>query len=673
MKKNLIKKLIFILFIGEWGLLNFFLLDFPSLRRIRRLSLELIPDPYLAEPVTVEFVTTIKSRIERIEAFAIKYAEGTSLSSDTWEIGLTLAILRNIEDLALKDLEIKKWIEKNYSFLKQYFPQLDELEKIPQSAEPFEDLRKIFAAIEGKESYSAIESSLINLYFEEFIQRSIQPQLLRIEPAETRQDTLLKTTLFLHRFRNPPPGINRNLVIPPDYLPDLKKISTIYFEDKTTQKGNYKKIVNDYLLNKLIHFELEGYGNRFLRGTKYVTQIQGLSEDQIKELIKEDLKRFVEENYPIVRRIVWSAFNYRYYADYDAATRSVLPLHFTLTITEAEYLVRKIISAYLKRVEDLYKPGETIFDPHLSENKEKSRLAYEDWAKVLEKIKDMERVIGPSQPLRLQRAIFYYLIKKLATAGAYDLSIQEIREKFQDIGEIPETETLREYRFVLSSFNKLDKEVLNNQKEKTKLVIFADNHGEFIYLLGFMQYALQTNPNLTIYLVTRRVPVADDVYKDSAWRILDYDKNNQNYFAFLREKANRERFYIISDGPDLQGEDFRSLSGGEFNVLTSKKTGQTEFDKIVVLSIGNANFVSTQGLKLERFYLYRVKTEKVSAATGIPSKSPEYGEFPLILAYLPAEICIGTEFGSLRYSDMLTYAKSHPQFYDPPLGRYPYP
>ncbi|MFN7171039.1 MAG: ARMT1-like domain-containing protein, partial [Candidatus Omnitrophota bacterium] len=301
-------------------------------------------------------------------------------------------------------------------------------------------------------------------------------------------------------------------------------------------------------------------------------------------MIKEDLKRFVEENYPIVRRLVWSAFNYRYYADYEPTTRSLYPFHFTLTITEAEYLVRRMISAYLKKVEDLYKPGETIFDPHLSDNKEKSRIAYEDWGKVLKKIAEIKENIGNSNPLRLQRAILYYLLKKLATAGAYDLSIQEIREKFQDTGEIPETESLREFRFAISSFNKLFKEVLNNQKEKTKLVILADNHGEFIYLLGFIQYLLQQNPNLIIYLITKRTPVADDVYKDSVWRILDYDRENQGHFNFLREKANKERFYIVNNGPDLQGEDLRSLSWDEYQTFTSKHAGQITFDKIVVLS-----------------------------------------------------------------------------------------
>ncbi len=702
-------------------------------RRIRPIaSAQFILDPILSQSVSESLILLLATRLPQIDGL-IKDAGG-EFSEDTWKTGLLLAILKDIKGLGLETLDIPTWIEENRSFILPYLPALE----IPATSHPFEALRDS-AKIKPENAYQGIVNSIINFYFLDWIERSgsLHPAPFWDDSSaarEARHINALRTVLGLHFMRTQRPEAGQ--LFPDDYLPDLWKIGELLHGSRS---GNYTNEIEGYLLSALIRSELEGYAQRYLRAIKYSPQINMLLSEimqldiatvkgelrgycqtlpdtnsekvniqkllahdenpslnsflralllervRIPQLIKEDTEKFVEENLPVVKRIVYSAFYFRPTASPKIpGIIPTTPLIDNLTVAEAEYLVRRILSIHFRQLEtQVREDGEDrrYFDPHLYANKHKSRLALLDWEMdVLPRIETIKKSLGENpEPYRLHRVITYYLVKELATAGAYDLSMAEIKKMYEATGSPLgwDDGTIREHRFEISAFNKLFNEVLASvyhntdsaiRGQKIKLVIGLDNHGELIYFFPLIQAVLQMNPNITICLLPRGRPVADDVYYSSVRQILEDDYRKGRHFAFLYEELygrSNPRFFLIREGPDIQGDHLRYASQDELHAFTSTKIGTTTFDRIVYLGIGNANFVSTQGLNLERYYLFRVKAARVEAATGVPKEG-----FPLILAYVGKGACIGTSFGKDIYHTLLQYVAQHKEFYDPPRGTY---
>ncbi len=681
----------------------------------------------LAQLVSVDLITTlVRSYVDGFgqtvlttsgfDEILSRREDRLELPLGTWIVGTVLAILRDTPELGLGNLDITSWMQANNASLLEYFPDL----KIPDSAGPFIELIEKYKQ-EQKLTYSGIQKSITNYFFLNFLQQQTPTlNLLHQSDRQTRHTLALINILNLHILRTPHPDY-QSLVLK-SYKPDLWTIGFLRESDPEA----YLAETEIYLRDNLIRSELAGYAAVWLRGEKYYSEIQAIKyevstmnlnavreiikahysllniapalveqvlatadkaflqstlvEIEISKLIQEDVNEFVEEHYPVLRSIVWSAFNFRT----EIIDGSEKPLIDSLTIAEAEYLVRKIMSVYFSdlRQEILAKTGEKHFDPHLDANKLKNRVAYEDWKNVLNKINDIRASFGEipqdsaqreTYEYRVNRAILYYLTKKLATAGIYDLSIPSIRERFSSTGflaGLEDSETMREHKFEINSFNKLLNEVLLNTDEQVKLVIGADNHGEIIYLLGLIQVLLEINPNITVFLIPRGAPTSDDAYYSGIREIFEYDLAHNDYFAFLHEQekliSNKRRFFLIREGPDFQGVNLRTLSEQEFQALTISPHNR-EFQRVVYLGIGNANFVSTQGLETERYYLFRVKAIRVAEATGIPADG-----HPLILAYTAPGDCIGTSFGAIgkRYLNLHQYFTMHPEYFDPPQGIY---
>lgn len=681
-------------------------------RRIRssESSPEFILDAELVNLVPLNLITLIVNRIREIDGFLGNIS--TEFTPSTWRIGLILAILKDISGLGLEQLDIASWIKENRRALLSFFPDLE----IPSSSGPFEALKdrvKQTAEI----AYKGIQNTITNYYFITFIQNSYPSINLLDQDKQMRHLFILQGILNLHILRNR--TLQASQLIPDDYIPDFQRLGEM-------QHSNlYADNIEGYLLKKLIKFELEGYASRYLRTFKYAAEIANITEvvlgldigevrrrvgiyyagiqaddsvtqrlisssnekilknvlieAEISTLIEADIQRFVQENYPEVRRIVWSIFNFIPSDKISTLLISNAPLIDNLTISEAEYLVRKVMSIYFegsigKNVQEIGETG--YFDPHFYTNKNKSRIALVDWENTLGKLEEIKAALGANpDPYRENRVVLYYLIKKLATAGIYDLSVEDIRTKFAAQGNISGLEAtgdLRQYAFAVSSFNKLYNEVLASnlsedpviKNQRIKLIINVDNHGEIIYALGLIQYILKINPNIVIYLLPRKTPAGDDAYSNSVWQILNDDGGR--FFGQLTSQSTSpdRRFFISNEGSDFQGQDLSTMPKGS-DIFTSKQVGRMTVDKIVYLGIGNANFCSTQGLELERYYLFRVKAERVAEATGISREG-----YPLVLAYLDPGACIGTSFGKERYGNLLQYVDLHKEFFDPPLGGY---
>jgi len=702
-------------------------------RRLRthHSSSEFILNAGLSVPLSEDLVVSIAKQIPELITMVEKRVQLNFWSESTWKVGLTIAILKDIEGLKLENIDIALWINEHYSNIKKDFPYLE----TPNFSAPFETVRDDFKAAK-KTLYDDMQSLINAYYFLDFIQRArSSPANYTVFDKSTRERFILGKILNLHIYRDRHPKSAQ--LIPHSYIPDLYTLLELKFEHPSI----YESEMNGYLLGHLLEFELEGYADRYLRVKKYFREIQMikyevfyeypidqvkrelrmyysmsdekfssvasklintasegflrnlLCENKISELLEEDVKRFVQVNYPVVRRIVWSAFHLK--PEFGKGNYLIDLLGFS----EAEYLARRVMRLYFGELikDTSIRVGEDVdnFDPHFSKNKLTNRTAYEDWSNVKKEIASIEeRFVDLADPYRKHRAIVYYLLKKLATAGAYDLSNKELRERFDEEGMlsgIEELNDMRRHRFELSSFNKLFDEVLANKEKRIKLVISADNHGEIVYLLGLIQYVLEeVNPNIVVYLIPKSHPVANDVYYSAIWEMLYYDQDvtgreqeskGMLYFDLLYNQLlsplRDKRFILVSDGPDLQGDDARVVSQEEFYALTSPKLWKFGFDKIVDFRIGCAHWRTSQELfspalvssleeqnvKVERYFMHRIKFPNVAKSIGISEE-----EAPLILAYVEPSIPIGTTFAS--YDTLMDYVKAHPKFYDPPLGSY---
>gem|GEM_PF-3293972 len=605
-------------------------------------------------------------------------------------IGFILAMVKDIRELELEKLDIYEWMEENSSLLLEKIPEFKKISEITSEPQklisflieklksiPFEQLKHIYKD-SASLRYQGFENAIINYYFLTFVQNASSISEL---PADDIACDLLvfEEILKLHRFREIKwPGIN----LPSDYCPDLWLLG----EQKEEIR---KREIEEYLLDRLIEFQLLGYAQCFIGEKEKQRLASNWNEKEFLEALDahkfdSEIKRFIEEHYPYIRRIVWSAFNFRPHFTHGQ------PLIDTLPISLAEDIVRKIISLYFKNFGELKNSPAygSISDPFYYLNRIKNDYAYRVWGKyILKKIEIIKGRFDNPEDYYCEKAIVEYLFKILTIAGVFDLSVDTIRKRIEEEGfmeVIEECLNPRTHPFIVRSFNKFFEEVVFNKEKKTKLVIYADNNGEIIYLLGVIQYLLEINPNLYIFLVPRGVPVADDVYYRMVVEILREDSpelGGKNYFAFLRNQFElfgygdlEKRFHIVENGPDIQGVDLNCLGEDTLTkiFLGIDRRGKKVFcDRIVCLFIGNANFVSTQGLDVslqipvDRYYLFRVKSDRVSEATGIPKEPPRFIEYPLVFAYVEPGVCIGTSFGERVYPTLLEYEREKGEYFDP--------
>lgn len=234
----------------------------------------------------------------------------------------------------------------------------------------------------------------------------------------------------------------------------------------------------------------------------------------------------------------------------------------------------------------------------------------------------------------LVEALFQYTkLKELAelttSSNIVDMSILSIREPFLANPNRFITNKLSVHDdFAVSSFMKFYKEIVRSSG-KVELGYFVDNHGEVIFDLLFVKELLNTNPDLSVTVVPNSTYVANDVSYDSLLEILNYDSREEQYFHALISLDHKEnsRFNIAEYGYPAQGIDIRRANEQLADLL--KRLDSAVFK-------GAANFQSTQGINVDRYNLFMVKSSSLQEATGL-----DLEEQHLIFAYFPAGTKVG--------------------------------
>lgn len=170
-----------------------------------------------------------------------------------------------------------------------------------------------------------------------------------------------------------------------------------------------------------------------------------------------------------------------------------------------------------------------------------------------------------------------------------------------------------------------------------RLVWLIDNDGEAVFDLWLIQMLVDLGHQITI--VGKAVPASNDATLTDLEEIV-----NLPQFQDLRSALNGGDVALCSSGSKTTGTNLYQATSGFANVL---------LDAELVISKGQGNFYTTQGLKRDTFYLLLSKGVTAERFTGV-TPDPDKIIDGLILAYVPAGTRLeGTlaEFcGRIRFS-----------------------
>ena len=152
-----------------------------------------------------------------------------------------------------------------------------------------------------------------------------------------------------------------------------------------------------------------------------------------------------------------------------------------------------------------------------------------------------------------------------------------------------------------------------------RLVWLIDNDGEAVFDLWLIQMLLDVGHQITI--VGKAAPASNDATLTDLEDIIDLPQ-----FRDLRSAVNGGDVSLCSSGSKTTGTNLYQATPSFVNLL---------LDAELVISKGQGNFYTTQGLKRDTFYLLLSKGVTAERFTGVvpdPSKVID----GLILAYVPA-------------------------------------
>ncbi len=169
----------------------------------------------------------------------------------------------------------------------------------------------------------------------------------------------------------------------------------------------------------------------------------------------------------------------------------------------------------------------------------------------------------------------------------------------------------------IDCFERFQKSVIEGSPKR--LIWLIDNDGEAVFDLWLIQMLLESGHQITA--VGKMAPASNDATLTDLVEIIEHPK-----FQRTREALNLGDFSIISSGSRTVGTNLYQATSEFANAL---------IDTDLVISKGQGNYFTTQGLKRDAFYLLLSKGITAEKSTGVISnKSKDIDA--LILAYVPA-------------------------------------
>lgn len=292
------------------------------------------------------------------------------------------------------------------------------------------------------------------------------------------------------------------------------------------------------------------------------------------------------------------------------------PLRDDLTNLYVLNVVRTVMKAVL-----LKDPKAPTFDPYAETNAKANEIAID-----IARKESANSVMDPKEETKR-------LMKFAIGGGVIDLNSPVLRADYKadpeyfiehHFNKAGATEFAS--RYFEEDFERFYEETVKS-KAKIRLVYFLDNNGEAVFDLMLMWQLMRVNPNLSIYVVPKVQTLGNDISYDEVIDII----SGTDLFGELKGMLGK-RFYIIDKGPQIQGVDGKRIS----KELTDVLQGGPD-EKTIGMFAGQANFETTQGWNIPRYYKLMAKGAGMAMATGLPQKMQAF-----IFAYVPAGVTVGT-------------------------------
>ena len=210
-------------------------------------------------------------------------------------------------------------------------------------------------------------------------------------------------------------------------------------------------------------------------------------------------------------------------------------------------------------------------------------------------------------------------LKLITTANIIDYSSARVVARIQEYPDYFSL-TLREaikMPFVIDCYEKFESTVIKG--ESKRLIWLIDNDGEAIFDLWVIQMLADCGHQITV--VGKGCPASNDATLDDLREIVAHP-----CFQELQEQIQFGDVSLISSGSKTIGTNLYQATGEFANAL---------LDADVVISKGQGNFYTTQGLKRDSFHLLLSKGVTAERSTGVVVNRDEVVD-GLILAYVPS-------------------------------------
>ncbi|MDE0186620.1 MAG: ARMT1-like domain-containing protein [Candidatus Poribacteria bacterium] len=171
--------------------------------------------------------------------------------------------------------------------------------------------------------------------------------------------------------------------------------------------------------------------------------------------------------------------------------------------------------------------------------------------------------------------------------------------------------------FAIDCFEKFNSIVISG--EPKRLIWLADNDGEAVFDLWFIQMLAECGHEITV--AGKGCPAGNDATLDDLREIAAHP-----CFQELRDQIQFGDVSLISSGSATIGTDLNQATPEFVNAL---------LDADVVISKGQGNFYTTQGLKRDSFHLFLSKGVTAERSTGVVANRDAAVD-GLILAFLPS-------------------------------------
>ena len=171
--------------------------------------------------------------------------------------------------------------------------------------------------------------------------------------------------------------------------------------------------------------------------------------------------------------------------------------------------------------------------------------------------------------------------------------------------------------FAIDNFERFNSMVISG--ESKRLIWLADNDGESVFDLWFIQMLAERGHQITV--VGKGCPAGNDATLDDLREIVTH-----SCFQQLRDQIQFGEVSLISSGSTTIGTNLYEATSEFVNAL---------LDAEVVISKGQGNFYTTQGLKRDAFHLFLSKGVTAERSTGVVADRDAAVD-GLILAYVPS-------------------------------------